>query len=176
MVERWQIVAALRPIKFAGIMFVGVVVYSIFAGLPRSSESIADSATTQSLYSQSSAPRAPVLPPDCAYRLVASYANYRDLFVSKPCLTKEAMTALGGKIRTDFAHDGDIVIIGIYDDLKAAKMGQPMIDAGGSLGAKADRFYDRHLIGSYSRNSLIHRESYKIMLQGFRGPAVEISF
>lgn len=113
--------------------------------------------------------------PRGSYRLVESRASIRVIFVEPACDDLESMKALGDKLRTDFSAES-IIIAMIFDDLRAAKMYDRMLDAGGSLGAEEDRFYDKHNIGNYSKNLNTGFHQYIITLQGADGHQVEINY
>ncbi len=110
-----------------------------------------------------------------SYRLVESRASVRVIFVEPACDNLESMKALGDRLRTDFAAES--IIIGmIFDNLRAAQMYDRMLDAGGSLGAREDSFYDKHNIGNYSKNVNTGFHQYIIMLQGGNGHQIEIDY
>jgi len=85
------------------------------------------------------------------------------------------MAALGNKLRNDFAAE-QIVFVLIFDDMRAAELWDKMLDAAGSLGAREDRFYDKHRIGSYGKNNHSAFHQYIITLQGLDGPQHEINY
>jgi len=115
------------------------------------------------------------IPATSNYRLVESRGMMHIIFVSPACRNLEAMKALGDRLRADFA-DERIVGVVIFDDMRAARMYDRMIDSGGTLGARLDRFYGRHMIGNYSKNVNTSYHEYAIMLQGLDGPQVDINY
>ncbi len=109
------------------------------------------------------------------YTIVETRASMRIVFVPPSCRNLEAMAALGNKLRNDFAAE-QIVFVLIFDDMRAAELWDKMLDAAGSLGAREDRFYDKHRIGSYGKNNHSAFHQYIITLQGLDGPQHEINY
>jgi len=109
------------------------------------------------------------------YQLVESRGIVRVVVITPSCRNLEAMKTLGDKFRVDFAAER-IIIVMVFDSQRAAGMYDRMLESSGSLGAAEDRFYDKHNVGNYSKNTNTSNHQYIITLQGADGPEVVLNY
>ena len=109
----------------------------------------------------------------CDYRVVEVRAKVRIILVPPACTNLESMTALGKRFHAAFADDS-IVVAPIFDNAKAAKLYDQVVDSPDSLSSSQERLYDRHFVATYNRNENTDYEAYAITLKGLNGPQVDV--
>jgi len=107
------------------------------------------------------------------YRVVAEHGLTKLIVIDKDHRNEKDLKALGEELRKDFGKERLVNVI-VYDDDKAAGMWKDATQD--QLKENDSAFYDKHMLGAYTRNANTGIHRFLIYLEGVAGPQIEVKY
>lgn len=109
------------------------------------------------------------------YRIIETRGGMRIAVISPRYRNEASLRRLGDQLHKDFAAMVP-VIVGVYDNVTAAKLYDRYVDGAGEVDPKTDAFYDSHMVANYSPNFKAGTHAYAIWPNGARGRQIDIVY